>query len=113
MSRLSDNINYIASKATPVFNIPVVREDLPDEPKPVDCTLPENKDKDECLIAGEVLILFIISILIAVLAYGLIIFAAMNTNNQNLKIFLIASLFLPFLTPITFVLAILILTNII
>jgi len=111
MPRFSDSVHYIANGASPVFNIPVVREDLTNEPGTIDCTLQENKNDPTCLIGEEFLLILVVTVIFTMVAYGIIIFAAMQTKNQNLKIFLIVSMFLPFLTPITLVLALLILTN--
>jgi len=111
MSRFSDSLHDIAHEASPVFNIPIVREDLTNKPETIDCTLQKNKDNPECTLGDEFLQILIITVLFALVAYGIIIFAAMKTKNQNLKIFLIVSMFLPFLTPITLILALLIITN--
>lgn len=111
MPRFSDSTHDIANEASPVFNIPIVREDLTNEPGTIDCTLQENKNNPACLIGEDFLQILIITVLLALVAYGIIIFAAMKTKNQNLKIFLIISMFLPFLTPVTLILALLIITN--
>ena len=111
MPRFSDNLHDIANEASPVMNVPVFREDLTDS-NTVDCTLAKNKDNIACTVVDELMGPFLISfIIVGIIIYGIIIFAAMKTKNQNFKIFLIVSMFLPFLTPITLILALLIITN--
>lgn len=110
MPRFSDNVKDIADEAAPIFDVQVVREDLTNETT-LDCTLQENKNNPGCLITEDFLTVIIIFALIALVWYGIIIFAAIKTKNQTLKIFLIVSMFLPFLTPITFILALLIIAN--
>lgn len=53
----------------------------------------------------------IIFIIIVIIIYGLLIMAATKTKSEGLKIFLIVSMFMPFLTPIAIIIAIMILTN--
>lgn len=113
MPRFSDSTHDIANEASPVFNIPIVREDLTNEPGTINCALPEYKNDPICLISDEFLLIIVTAVLLILVAYGIIIFAAMKTKNQNLKIFLIISMFLPFLTPVTLILALLIITNVI
>lgn len=55
----------------------------------------------------------IIFIIIVILTYGLLIMAATRTKSEGLKIFLITSMFIPFLTPVAVIIAIMILTNVI
>ena len=55
----------------------------------------------------------IIFIIIVIITYGLLIMAATKTKSEGLKIFLIVSMFMPFLTPIAIIIAIMILTNVI
>ena len=84
-----------------------------------DCNLSENKNSPEC--TGEALVdagndiihIIVIVIILVLISYGIIIWAAVKTKNEGLKIFLIVSLFLPFFAPITFVLALLILIGVI
>ena len=88
------------------------RENMTESGGKIDCSLPENQNNPVCNITGTTLILaIIICIIIAIIIYSVIIFAAMKTKNQNLKIFLIVSIFLPFLAPIGLIIALLIITN--
>lgn len=110
MPRFSDNVHDLADEAMPILNIPVVREDLTNT-QPLDCNLPENKNNPECNIGGYVFDSLLLAIIIGLIIYAVIIYAAVQTKNQNLKIFLIVSMFVPFLAPISLVLALLIITN--
>ena len=111
MPHFSDNVKNIAHEATPIFDVQVVREDLTNETGTLDCTLQENKNNPDCLISEDFLTVIIFFVLLALVCYGIIIFATIKTKNQNLKIFLIVSMFLPFLAPVTFILALLIIAN--
>jgi hypothetical protein len=107
MSRFSDDVHDLAGEAMPIINIPVVREDMTD----LDCSLPENQNNPGCNIAYTIFDSLLLAIIIGIIIYGVIVFAAMKTKNQNLKIFLIVSMFLPFLAPIGLIIALLIITN--
>ncbi len=117
MSRFSDNVRELSAQATPIINIPVVREDMTNGFSSIDCSLPENENNPECVgpdFVDESLFLIIItSIIITVIMYILMIFASIKTKNKNIKIFLIVSMFLPFLAPIGIIIALLIITNVI
>ena len=54
----------------------------------------------------------IIFAIIAIAMYVIIFMAASKTSNEGLKIFLIVSMFLPFFAPISFIMAIMILVNV-
>jgi len=54
----------------------------------------------------------IIFAIIAIAMYVIIFMAASKTSNEGLKIFLIVSMFLPFFAPISFIMAIMILANV-
>lgn len=110
MLQFSDSLSNLADKASPIFKIPVVREDLV-ESNTIDCTSPENKDLPECNISEDFLQVLLVGIIVAIVIYYIIILAALQTTNENLKIFLIVSLFIPFLTPIALFLALLLLVN--
>lgn len=109
MSLFSDNVTDLASKSSPVVDIPVIREDMTD----IDCNLPENKNNDLCNLSDDILNIIIIVIILVLISYGIIIWAAIKTKSEGLKIFLIVSLFLPFFAPITFIVALLIITGVI
>lgn len=111
MLRFSDNIHDLTQDVTPIINIPVVREDMPDSGNTIDCSLPENQNTPECNIASTIFNSILLAIIIGIIIYATIIFAAVKTKNSNLKIFLIVSIFIPFLAPIGLILALLILTN--
>ena len=117
MSRFSDNVHELSAKATPIINIPVVREDMTNGFSSIDCSLPENENNPECVgpavIDNSLLIILIASIIITIVMYIIMIFAAVKTKNHNLKIFLILSILLPFLAPIGIIIALLIITNVI
>lgn len=117
MSRFSDNVHELSAKATPIINIPVVREDMTNGFSSIDCSLPENENNPECDgLAGMdnlLLLILITSIIITIVMYIIMIFAAVKTKNHNLKIFLILSILLPFLAPIGIIIALLIITNVI
>lgn len=111
MPRFSDGVHDLAGKAMPIINIPVVREDMTDSGDTIDCSLPENQNNPGCNIAYTIFDSLLLAIIIGIIIYGVIVFAAMKTKNQNLKIFLIVSMFLPFLAPIGLIIALLIITN--
>ena len=115
MPRFSDDVHDLAGKAMPVFDIPVVREDMTN----LDCSLPENQNNPECTgqdlvdAGNDVIRIIVIVIILVLITYGIIIWAAIKTKSEGLKIFLIVSLVLPFFAPITFILALLIITGVI
>lgn len=111
MPRFSDNIHDLAQDATPIINIPVVREDMTDSGNTINCNLPENQNNPECNIADTIFDSLLLAIIIGLIIYAVIIFAAVRTKNRDLKIFLIVSMFIPFLAPIGLILALLIITN--
>ena len=85
----------------------------------IDCNLSENNNSPECTeqalgdVGNDIIHIIVIVIILVLISYGIIIWAAVKTKNEGLKIFLIVSLFMPFFAPITFVLALLILTGVI
>lgn len=99
----------------PVVDIPVVREDLTDSNSlsTINCNLPDNKNNPVCNIVDDFLFIVLIFIIITIITYVIIIWAAVKAKNNNIKIFLIVSLFLPFLTPLSFILALLIIVGVI
>ena len=111
MLRFSDDVHDLADEAMPIINIPVVREDMTDSGGTIDCSLPENQNNPGCNIADAIFDSFLLVIIIVIIIYAVIIFAAIKTKNLNLKIFLIVSMFLPFLAPIGLMIALLIIIN--
>ena len=62
---------------------------------------------------GSMMTVYVIIIaIIAIAMYVVIFMAASKTSNEGLKIFLIVSMFLPFFAPISFIMAIMILANV-
>ena len=110
MSQFSDNIYDLAQNATPVINISV-REDMTDSGNAINCSLPENQNNAVCNIADTFFDSLILVVIIGLIIYAIIIFAAVRTKNRDLKIFLIVSMFVPFLAPIGLIFALLIITN--
>jgi hypothetical protein len=110
MSRFSDDVHDLAGEAKPVISIPVTREDMTNSGT-IDCSLPENQNNPGCNITEAVFDSLLLVIIIGIIIYAVIIFAAVKTKNQNLKIFLIVSMFLPFLAPAGLIIALLIITN--
>lgn len=88
-------------------------EEMTDSGGTIDCSLPGNKNNPVCNIADAMFAFLPLFVIIGIMLYALIIFAAINTKNQNLKIFLIVSIFLPFLTPVGLIIALLVITNVI
>ena len=111
MPRFSDDVHDLAGEAMPIINIPVVREDMTDSGGTIDCSLPENQNTPACVITDTIFYSLLLVVIVGIIIYTVIVFAAMKTKNQNLKIFLIVSMFLPFLAPIGLILALLIITN--
>lgn len=113
MQRFSDNVHDLAGEAMPIINIPVVREDMTDSGDTINCNLPENQNNDLCNVPDDIFNIIIFVIILVLISYGIIIWAAIKTKSEGLKIFLIVSLFLPFFTPISFILALLIIVGVI
>jgi len=111
MPRFSDNVHDLAGEAMPIINIPVVREDMTDSGDTINCNLPENQNNPVCNVANTIFDSLLLAIIIGLIIYAIIIFAAIKTKNRDLKIFLIVSMFIPFLAPIGLILALLIITN--
>lgn len=111
MPRFSDNVHDLAGEAMPIINIPVVREDMTNSGNTIDCSLPKNQNSPECNVADAIFDSLLFAIIIGLIIYAVIIFAVVKTKNQNLKIFLIVSMFIPILAPIGLILALLIITN--
>ena len=88
-------------------------ENMTDSGGKIHCRLPGNKNNPVCNIADAIFDYLPLFVIIGIMLYALIVFAAMKTKNQNLKIFLIVSIFLPFLTPIGLIIALLVITNVI
>ena len=113
MPRFSDDVHDLAGEAMPVFDIPVVREDMTN----LDCSLPENQNNPECTgqdlvdAGNDVIHIMVIVIILVLFAYGIIIWAAVKTKNAGLNLFLLLSLYLPFFAPISFILALLIIAG--
>ena len=111
MSPFSDNVHDLANEAVPIINIPVVREDLTNNVPEINCNLPENKNNPNCNIVQDIDYSIFVVAIIGIIIYAIIIFGALKTKNETLKIFLIVSMVLPFLAPAGLILALLIITN--
>lgn len=108
MSQFADNSADFANNA---LHITPVKEDMTGLDDTINCNLAENKNNPVCNAADTFFDAFLIIVVIVVILYAIIIFAAVKTKNSNLKIFLIVSIFIPFLAPIGLILALLILIN--
>lgn len=116
MSRFSDDVENFATKAehiVPVMEYLTDSDNNSPNMNMVDCNQPENKNNPICTAPDDILNIIIIFIILAIITYVIVIWGAIKTKNEGLKIFLIVSLFLPFLAPISFILALLIIVGVI
>lgn len=103
--------SIVSSGGNNLSSSPDSIENMTDSGGKIDCSLPGNKNNPICNIPDAIFDYLPLFVIIGISLYALIVFAAMKTKNQNLKIFLIVSIFLPFLAPIGLILALLVITN--
>ena len=100
-----------ANEATPLVSESGGIEYMTESDNTINCDLPENKNNPVCNIADTFFDTLIIIVIITLIVYSIIIYAAVKTKNNDLKIFLIISMFVPFLAPIGLIFALLIIAN--
>jgi len=113
MPRFSDNVHDLASQAQPVCTIPVTREDLTDTDgntsgTTIDCNDPANKNNPLCNIGDDMMWIVIIVSIVVIIVYGIMIYAIVKTKSDGLKIFLVICMFLPPLSLVGFIVALLV-----
>ena len=114
MTRFSDDVENFARTAEPINTVMEYLTDSDNNSSNVvDCNQPENKNNPICNVPDDILHIIIIFIILVIITYVIVIWAAIKTKSEGLKIFLIVSLFLPFLAPISFILALLIIVGVI